>query len=151
MGQWLTEKQELGEVDKWGLFDHPPAETFYCGRIAMMGDAAHASTPHQGAGAGQGIEDAYVMASLLGHSDTLTPDDVDRAFRAFDTVRRPRTQRVVSTSRAAGQLYDFELPGVEHDVEKIALELGSRYDWIWNVDLDEHLTQAVEFMDQASI
>ena len=116
----------------------------------MMGDAAHASTPHQGAGAGQGIEDAYVIASLLGHSEIRTPDDVERAFRAFDAVRRPRSQRVVTTSRATGQLYDFELPGVEDDVEKISLELGSRFDWIWTMDLDEHLTQALEVMDQES-
>ncbi|RAL66883.1 hypothetical protein DID88_007665 [Monilinia fructigena] len=36
------------------------------GRIVLLGDAAHASTPHQGAGAGQAIEDAFILSNLLG-------------------------------------------------------------------------------------
>src|SRR5258708_39495599 len=102
--------QELGGQNRWGLYDHAPAESFCRGRIAMMGDAAHASTPHQGAGAGQGIEDAYIMASLLAHPSIKTDADIPRAFKAFDAVRRPRSQRVVSTSRKQAHLYAFQLP-----------------------------------------
>jgi salicylate hydroxylase len=142
--------QELGDQNRWGLYDHAPAENFSRGRIAMMGDAAHASTPHQGAGAGQGIEDAYIMASLLAHSSIKTDVDIPRAFKAFDAVRRPRSQRVVSTSREQGHLYDFELLGVEDDVEKIGALLRTRSTWIWDVDLGKHLADAVAIMDQAS-
>lgn len=49
----------------WALFDHPPAKTYYKGRMCLSGDAAHASAPHQGAGAGMALEDAYIMSSLL--------------------------------------------------------------------------------------
>lgn len=34
--------------DLWALFDYPPAETYFKGRVCLLGDAAHASTPHQG-------------------------------------------------------------------------------------------------------
>ena len=34
--------------DLWALFDYPPADTFCKGRVCLLGDAAHASTPHQG-------------------------------------------------------------------------------------------------------
>ena len=39
-------------------------------RRIIMGDAAHAMLPHLGAGAGVGIEDAFVMARLLAHPQT---------------------------------------------------------------------------------
>ena len=42
----------IEKPDVWGLFDYPAARTYYKGRTCLSGDAAHASTPHQGAGAG---------------------------------------------------------------------------------------------------
>lgn len=45
----------------------PPLDSFVKGRVALLGDAAHAMLPHLGAGAGQGLEDAVVLVKLLGH------------------------------------------------------------------------------------
>jgi len=104
----------LKKRDKWGLFDHPPART-YCGgrKICLLGDCAHASTPHQDAGAGMAIEDAAVLATLLAQIEEPDPTVLEKVFTAYDAVRRPRTQRLVTTSRAAGLLYGLQLPGVE--------------------------------------
>ncbi len=63
----------------------------------------------RGAGAGMGIEDCYVLGNLIGEAKSVA--DLDRAFRAYDEVRRPRTQKLVTTSREAGRLWDFELEG----------------------------------------
>lgn len=38
----------MTKPDIWALFNHLPADTYTNGRICMLGDAAHASTPHQG-------------------------------------------------------------------------------------------------------
>ena len=38
----------LQKPDIWALFDLPSAPTYFKGRICMLGDAAHASTPHNG-------------------------------------------------------------------------------------------------------
>lgn len=35
----------MQKPDTWALFDHPPAPTYIKGRICLLGDAAHASTP----------------------------------------------------------------------------------------------------------
>ena len=86
----------MEKPDVWALFDHPPAPTYAKGRFAILGDAAHASTPHQGAGAGQAIEDVFVLSNLLGRTKEVK--DVERALYAYDQVRRPRSQRVVTTS-----------------------------------------------------
>ncbi|UQC78867.1 salicylate 1-monooxygenase SalA, partial [Colletotrichum lupini] len=55
------------EITKWAIFDtyDYPAPTYVKGRLCLAGDAAHASTPHHGAGAGMGVEDALALATLL--------------------------------------------------------------------------------------
>ncbi|KAI0905198.1 mannitol 1-phosphate dehydrogenase 2 [Ustulina deusta] len=128
--------------DVWALFDHPPAPTYYGTRprICLVGDAAHATTPHQGAGAGMGIEDCYVLGNLIGEAKSVA--DLDRAFRAYDEVRRPRTQKLVTTSREAGRLWDFELEGHGDDVDALQRNMDSRMHWIWNVDLPAELERA---------
>lgn len=127
--------------DIWALFDHQPAATYHRRRICLMGDAAHASTPHQGAGASLGIEDAYVMGMLL--KEVNAPSDFDAAFEAFDHVRRPRTQRLVATSREAGQLYNFELEGIGDDIVKAAEKLRTRMAWIWDHRVEDDVDAAL--------
>src|ERR1700712_1554082 len=59
----------LKQTDKWALYHHDiPAKTYRKGRICVMGDAAHASTPHQGAGGGMAVEDTLVLYELLARS-----------------------------------------------------------------------------------
>lgn len=60
----------MEKPDVWALFDHPPARTYWKGRMCLLGDSAHASTPHQGAGAGMALEDAFVLSKLLGQAQT---------------------------------------------------------------------------------
>jgi salicylate hydroxylase len=65
------------ELDKWAMFDTYDylAPTYTCGRVCIAGDAAHASTPHLGAGAGVGIEDALALATVL---EQVTAIIIDR-------------------------------------------------------------------------
>lgn len=106
-----------------------------------MGDAAHASTPHQGAGAGQAIEDAFILSSLLGDELTKTTTDIPTAFKVYDAIRRPRSQKVVSTSRAAGLTYAFQ-GAAGGDIGKIREELMHRFQWIWAEDMERQAEQA---------
>ncbi|PYH86774.1 FAD/NAD(P)-binding domain-containing protein [Aspergillus uvarum CBS 121591] len=135
--------------DIWAMFDHPPARTYHKdGQICVIGDAAHASTPHQGAGAGMAIEDVFVLSRLL--KEVRGRSQLSRAFAAYDAVRRPRTQRLVRTSRDAGLLYQCQKPGVEDDVDKIRQDLDERMHWIWNLDLKAHLAEALDIFHQKS-
>ncbi|KAF8858107.1 putative salicylate hydroxylase [Acephala macrosclerotiorum] len=118
------------DVDCWGFFDHPPSPTFFRGRVVLLGNAAHASTPHQGAGVGQGIEDALVLAELLQARATQNLA-FEKVFEVYDVVRRPKAQIVVVTSSEAGEMYDFQGPARD-EVEAIKRDLLSRLDWIWN-------------------
>ena len=113
----------------------------------MMGDAAHASTPFQGQGAGQAIEDACVLSALFGK--VSTPGDVPNALAAYDQIRRPRAQRVVSTSRESGQLMSMQQPGIGDNVEKTREKLGTRMHWIWHRDLVAQNEAAIKLFDEA--
>jgi salicylate hydroxylase len=134
----------MEKTDLWALFDHPPAETYYQGRICLLGDAAHASTPHQGAGAGMALEDAYLLSSLLGQVQSA--DEIEDAFRVYDVTRRPRTLRLVTTSRKGGETYDLENKDVGHDEQKLKRDLEERQRWIWNHDLESDMAEATEMM-----
>ena len=126
--------QLISKSDIWALFDHAPADTYCKGRVCLLGDAAHASTPFQGAGAGMAVEDAYVLGRIL--QAVQRADQLPAAFKAYDSVRRERTQKQVSTSLASGHLWHFEEEGID-DVEKLRSILQDRMTWIWNKDLDE--------------
>ncbi|KAH8727084.1 mannitol 1-phosphate dehydrogenase [Phaeosphaeriaceae sp. PMI808] len=128
----------MQKPDVWALFMHPPCETYTRGRVCLLGDAAHATTPHQGSGAGMCIEDAFIMAGLIKEMNSV--DELQRAFKAFEQVRIERTQKLITTSHEAGMLYDFELVG--DDLDKLEENLLNRMGWIWNLDLEQQLNEA---------
>lgn len=129
--------KRITKTDTWALFDDPPAPTYSKGPVCVSGDAAHASTTNQGAGAGMAVEDAFVLGSLIGAIDSVA--GLEQAFKAYDSVRRQRTQNVVVTSRQAGHLWAGELEGVGWDVDKIGENAKDRMRWIWDEDLEKEV------------
>lgn len=71
------------------------------GRIVLLGDAVHATTPHLGQGAGMAIEDSLVLADEIARNDTP-----EAAFKAFRDRRFDRCKYIVEKSLAIcnGQL-----------------------------------------------
>lgn len=100
--------RELSEqiVEDSGLV-YRPLEAFFLegdwhkGRITLLGDAVHATTPHLGQGAGMAIEDSIVLAEEL--SKAASPPE---AFEAYRNRRYERCRYIVDASRAIcdGQL-----------------------------------------------
>ncbi|PGH02026.1 hypothetical protein AJ80_08920 [Polytolypa hystricis UAMH7299] len=117
----------------FALFHHPHTSTFYSGRLAIIGDAAHAATPHQGAGCGQAFEDALILCELLSDESVRAPEDVQRALAAYDAIRRPHTLRVVETSRENGAICMMKGPTTGEDWGKIKANLDKRFEWMWRV------------------
>ncbi|NJP51199.1 FAD-dependent oxidoreductase [Streptomyces sp. SBST2-5] len=76
-----------------------PLPAFTAGRIALLGDAAHAMTPHLGQGACQALEDAATLAAAL-----ATEPTVASALTRYDRERRPRSQSVARAARRAGRM-----------------------------------------------
>jgi 2-polyprenyl-6-methoxyphenol hydroxylase-like FAD-dependent oxidoreductase len=74
------------------IVDLDPLASYVDGRVALLGDAAHAMTPFLAQGACQALEDAAVLAAELA-------DDVPRALARYDRARRPRSQQVRRMAR----------------------------------------------------
>ncbi|KAI0128319.1 salicylate 1-monooxygenase sala [Xylariales sp. AK1849] len=131
-------------LDRWALFDlgDDPVPFFNKRRIVLLGDAAHATTPHHGAGAGFCIEDAAVMAAILADDRVKTARDLESVFAAFDASRRPRGHWLVQSSRRATELYDMRAEGVGDDLKKIEKELRDRFETVWNYDLSKAIEEA---------
>jgi 2-polyprenyl-6-methoxyphenol hydroxylase-like FAD-dependent oxidoreductase len=73
-------------------------ERWHSGRVLLIGDAAHASSPMMGQGGCMAIEDAYVLAELLQSAAT-----VENALAAYVARRTPRVKWVQRESRAVSE------------------------------------------------
>ncbi|MDR8411452.1 FAD-dependent monooxygenase [Nonomuraea sp. 3-1Str] len=81
------------------IHDLDPLPSYAKGRIALLGDAAHAMTPFLAQGACQALEDAVVLAAEAARTSSV-PQALDR----YDEVRRPRTQQVQRMARTDPKL-----------------------------------------------
>jgi 2-polyprenyl-6-methoxyphenol hydroxylase-like FAD-dependent oxidoreductase len=72
---------------------------WYRGRVVLIGDAAHATTPHLASGAGMAIEDGIVLAEELASSDS-----VDAGLAQFMDRRFARGKLVVENSLRLGEI-----------------------------------------------
>jgi len=95
-----TPEDDVLRVD---LHDLRPLKHWWNGRIALVGDAAHAMTPNLGQGGAQAIEDAYVIAESL--AQAKTPQE---AFANYVRVRQAKAQRIARTAWWLGQLAHLE-------------------------------------------
>ena len=105
---WYARPRQLIEATQQpfvtALYDRDPLDTWVAGRIALMGDAAHAMLPYHAQGAVQSIEDAWVLARTL----SLGGPDVDAALQRYQTLRLDRANKLVQQSRNAERWYHVE-------------------------------------------
>ena len=77
------------------LYEAPRLQSYVCGRVVLLGDAAHGMTPNLGQGAGQAIEDAVSLGTVVANGDDLA---------AYDRLRLRRTRGIAARSRMLGRL-----------------------------------------------
>jgi salicylate hydroxylase len=134
---WDARVQEiivaLDQTFRWGIYDRPPLPYWSKGHVTLLGDAAHPMVPHFGQGAGQSIEDGFVLAVLLEHA---TRDDIPARLKAYQDLRLERTSRVQAASRKAGRFYRSLGEGPSERAEKMR-EWMSAATWIFPYDAEE--------------
>ena len=99
---------------EWLLMPDP----WYKGRVVLIGDAAHATTPHLASGAGLAVEDALVLDAELAKTA-----DVAAALRGFMDRRFDRARLVVETSVRQGEM---EMDGSERTQQTNLLMTATR-------------------------
>jgi 2-polyprenyl-6-methoxyphenol hydroxylase-like FAD-dependent oxidoreductase len=101
-------REELSEAS---LINYRPLETYvlprpwYRGRVLLIGDAAHATTPHAAFGAGLGVEDALVVAELAARQLPVT-----ELFEPFMERRYQRCSSIVAGTVNLGELEIQHVP-----------------------------------------
>lgn len=85
------------------IIDLKPISKYAFGKAVLIGDAAHATTPNMGQGACMGIEDAWQIARLIHQHD-----QVEDAFKLFESQRLKRTHYIVNTSYRLGKVAQLE-------------------------------------------
>lgn len=89
------------------ILDIKPIQQYAFGRIVLLGDAAHATTPNLGQGAGQTMEDAYVLARCLDAAG-----DPVMAFKEYERKRLGRTRKIIKMSNQIGRIAQLENKGL---------------------------------------
>jgi salicylate hydroxylase len=92
---------------RWATADRDPIGRWAFGRVALLGDAAHAMLQYLAQGACMAIEDAVTLGEALRVHD----NDFVSAFERYQRSRVARTARVVLFSREMGRIYHAK--GVE--------------------------------------
>jgi 2-polyprenyl-6-methoxyphenol hydroxylase-like FAD-dependent oxidoreductase len=102
-------------------------------RTILIGDAAHATSPHAGQGASLALEDAMRLARLLQDAQEL-----GATFQNFERERRPRAERIVAAARRNGnQKGEFSATGawIRNQMLKMLIPLQSKgQNWMYSYD-----------------
>jgi len=102
-------------------------------RTLLIGDAAHATSPHAGQGASLALEDAMRLGRLMREGREL-----GATFEAFESERRPRAERVVAFARRNGnQKREFSAAGawVRDWLLKVLIPFNARtMNWMYAYD-----------------
>ncbi|WP_316859905.1 FAD-dependent monooxygenase [uncultured Cohaesibacter sp.] len=133
--RWPREIRELlSERDdwlKWALCGHDPSQNWVRGRVALLGDAAHAMLPFMAQGAVMSIEDAAILARALTEIDA----SMETRLLAYEKARKKRVSRVVARARQNGRIYHMDGPlAAARNLTMRLLPQGQlvgQFDWIY--------------------
>jgi 2-polyprenyl-6-methoxyphenol hydroxylase-like FAD-dependent oxidoreductase len=128
-----------GPQDGFGAYpihDMPTVPTWHHGSVAIIGDAAHATSPSAGQGASLAIEDAVVLGRCV--RDLSTPA---LAFAALGRLRRQRVERIVAYAARIGQT---KIPGpIGRRVRDVLMPFAlkhfaqpSSHPWVFDYHID---------------
>ncbi|MEK6495289.1 FAD-dependent monooxygenase [Myroides odoratimimus] len=102
------------------IYDLPLIKEWSKGRVCLIGDAAHATTPNLGQGACQAIEDVYIISKLL------EKYSIEESFQRFTSIRRKKVSQIVRDSWRMGQVAQLSNPLIT-SVRNLAFRLAPSF------------------------
>jgi salicylate hydroxylase len=133
--EWLA---RVTDVKLWGLFRHPVAKKWHGHGAVLLGDAAHPTLPFLAQGANLALEDAWVLARILGSGQTHR-----EAGALYQQNRLGRVSRVIDAAGANARNYHISNPvlrTVAHSglrvLGKVAPDfMPDRFRWLYDFDV----------------
>ncbi|KAJ9124516.1 hypothetical protein QFC24_003307 [Naganishia onofrii] len=143
-------KKLLGDQIQWALHEVLSPTTWRHGRITLLGDAAHASLPHNGSGASMAIEDAYVLSGLLSMPQ-CNRENVQEFLQVYEDIRRPRGLRQQLHACETGEMFEYATEKWGQDTDAIAQEMLTRTDWIWDYNIENDMKDARDLLAERKL
>jgi 2-polyprenyl-6-methoxyphenol hydroxylase-like FAD-dependent oxidoreductase len=103
----IINQTDENKIIRGDILDLRRLERWHHQNVCLLGDAAHATTPNTGQGAGQGIEDAFVLAKLFTENQSM-----ENIFSKFENSRREKVDYVVNNSWRFGKMAHSGLGGI---------------------------------------
>ncbi|TFK32298.1 salicylate 1-monooxygenase [Crucibulum laeve] len=145
----------LERPTRWAVHTVKPLKSFVTQGVVLIGDAAHAMAPHQGSGAGQAMEDAYFLGTLLGHPLT-TAKALPYILKIYDQFRRPFATDVARRSLLNGRFYTFNEDEFDYDscyqaekqarLKKKGEAISENWAWAWSTSIDDDMGKAMAML-----
>jgi 2-polyprenyl-6-methoxyphenol hydroxylase-like FAD-dependent oxidoreductase len=101
----LIDKTPREHLQRWEIRDRPPLRQWSRGRVTLLGDAAHPTSPYAAYGAGMSIEDGYFLARELQTCDMRNDESVRKALQAYEDRRKPHTAQVSQQANYTGKIF----------------------------------------------
>ncbi|CAK7208879.1 hypothetical protein SCUCBS95973_000263 [Sporothrix curviconia] len=136
-----------GKILKQALYVREPTAKWFDVRpdapgsgVILIGDSVHSTLPHQGQGACQAIESGFALAQVLRY----WPDsNLAAALQYFQDLRKPRTDRITSSSYETGKMASADIPEEQWATSFNPTVVRERMRWVMEYDLMAELAKGL--------
>lgn len=106
--QTLIERFDPDKTNRVEIHDVGPIDRIVRGRVALLGDSAHATCPDLGQGGCQAMEDGLVLTQYL----QTTNLGVEYALQRYEAERKERTSAIVQKARKRAEMIHGKDPQI---------------------------------------
>ncbi len=106
--QTLIQRINPEQTNRLEISDVGPVDRMVRGRVALLGDSAHATCPDLGQGGCQALEDVY----MLNHFLVTTNISVEDALKRYEAARKDRTRSIVEKARNRAEVIHGKDPEI---------------------------------------
>jgi 2-polyprenyl-6-methoxyphenol hydroxylase-like FAD-dependent oxidoreductase len=118
------------------VFDRLSVPEWSSGRVALLGDAAHPTTPVTGQGGGQAIIDAHVLGDALAESGLTDPARLHAALADYQRRRGPVTSSITNEAWRIAAMHHLRAPIATWGRDRSLQLTPTR---IWNRRMEQRL------------
>lgn len=137
----------IEHMQRWEIRDRPPLKQWSKGRVTLVGDAAHPTSPYAAYGAGMSIEDGYFLARELSAVPIGDRSAVIGALQRYEDRRKPHTSAVSQGAYYTGKLF-HHLPAFLRPMRDFVLDRTPALQWFVGDQMPNHiLSQLAEIED----
>ncbi|KAF8197066.1 FAD/NAD(P)-binding domain-containing protein [Pholiota molesta] len=138
---------------RWAVETVKPLDQYAVGRVVVLGDAAHAMPTHLGNGAGQAIEDGYILANILAKASKQGTIDVEKITTIYNAIRQPFGNFAAKASLDQGRHYEFSAaefddiaegdPVSQERLLDLDKKISEGWKWTWDSSISGDLQRAM--------